>query len=182
MKVSRVHDLIVIAGAPGTGKTTVGNLLHASLRSPYIDFGFIREFHLDRDWKDESEREEQMSFENLIYIIRNYVRHGYRNVIVTDLKDFRVRQIPEQFSDLNYLIVTLMVENDNELERRIRGRNDGFRDAEKATAWNRNVRERERVTREFLIDNSHNDPVRTHDLIMKILTDDQPGASSPAGS
>jgi adenylate kinase family enzyme len=99
-------DLIVIAGAPGSGKTTVADLLHSTLKSPYIDFGYIREFHLDRDWKDESPREEQMSFENLVYILKNYIRYGYKNIIVIDLKDFRVQQIPELFADYSYLIAT----------------------------------------------------------------------------
>ena len=63
-------DLFVIAGSPGSGKTTVGELLDTKLASPYIDFGCIREFHLDREWKTESLQEEQMSFENLVYTER----------------------------------------------------------------------------------------------------------------
>src|SRR5687768_7415848 len=55
-------DLIVIAGAPGSGKTAVSDLLHAALRSPYIDFGDLRNFHLDREWSNQSAEEEQMSF------------------------------------------------------------------------------------------------------------------------
>ena len=52
-----MYDLLVLAGAPGSGKTTVADLLHATLASPYIDFGYIREIHLDREWKNESSRE-----------------------------------------------------------------------------------------------------------------------------
>jgi len=82
-----LYDLIVIAGAPGSGKTTVADLLHGTLKSPYIDFGYIREFHLDQEWKDANPQEEQMSFENLVHIIKNYISYGYNNIVVTDLQD-----------------------------------------------------------------------------------------------
>ena len=89
-------DLLVIAGAPGSGKTTVSDLLYTTLQSPYIDFGDVRNFHLDSQWSNQSSQEEQMSFENLFYILKNYIRYGYKNVILNDLKDFRVQQIPEK--------------------------------------------------------------------------------------
>src|SRR5919199_4705247 len=111
----RSCDLIVIAGAPWSGKTTVADLLHRTLESPYIDFGYIREFHLDRAWKNQSPREEQMSFENLVYILKNYIRYGYKNIIVTDLQDFRVQRIPELFAENSYLIATLVIKSDGEL-------------------------------------------------------------------
>ena len=162
-------DLLVIAGSPGSGKTTVGELLHAELASPYIDFGWLREFHLDREWKMENPREEEMAFENLIFIVGNYVRHGWKNVVVTDLKDFRVVQTPEVFGDLNFLIATLVVDNDEEIAYRIRTRNDGWKDVNGAVNWNRNVRNREAVKGEHKIDNSHRDPQKTVDAIMALL-------------
>lgn len=36
-------DLIAFAGAPGSGKTTIADRLHARLRSVFIDFGARRE-------------------------------------------------------------------------------------------------------------------------------------------
>src|ERR1043165_7025799 len=131
----RLCELIVIAGAPGSSKTTVADLLHRTLASPYIDFGYIREFHLDREWKNQSPREEQMSFENLVYILKNYIRYGYRNIIVTDLQDFRVQQIPALFAEHSYLIATMVINNDDELTLRVRDRTEGFRDVQRALAW-----------------------------------------------
>ncbi len=166
-------DLIVIAGAPGSGKTTVADLLHSTLKSPYIDFGYIREFHLDRDWKDESPREEQMSFENLVYILKNYIRYGYKNIIVTDLKDFRVQQIPELFADYSYLIATMVIKSDDELALRIRNRDDGWRDVPRALAWNKQIQERPLLVGEHKIDNTHNEPKRTLDVILQIAQEDE---------
>ena len=83
MKETSSLDLIVVAGAPGSGKTTVCDLLYAELKSPYIDFGDVRNFHLNWQWSNESPEEEQMSFENLVHILKNYIRNGYKNIILT---------------------------------------------------------------------------------------------------
>lgn len=162
-------DLLVIAGSPGSGKSTICDLMHAKLASPYIEFSSLRELHLDREWKTESPKEEAMAFENLIYIVGNYVRHGWQNVIVTDLKDFRVVQTPDAFGDLNFLIATLVVDSDDEIAYRIRTRNSGWTDVEGAIDWNRQVRDREAVKGEHKIDNSHRDPQMTADAIMRLL-------------
>ncbi len=164
-----MYDLIVIAGAPGSGKTTVADLLHDALKSPYIDFGYIREFHLDRDWKNESSREERMSFENPVFILENYIRYGYKNIIVTDLQDFRVRQIPELFGEYSYLIATMIIKSDDELALRIENRNDGWRDVPRALAWNKQIQERPLLVGEQRIDNTHNEPKQTLDLILQIV-------------
>jgi dephospho-CoA kinase len=167
-----MYDLLVLAGAPGSGKTTVADLLHATLASPYIDFGYIREIHLDREWKNESSREEQMSFENLVFILKNYIRYGYKNIIVTDLKDFRVQQIPELFAEHRYLIATMVIKSDDELALRIRNRNDGWRDVEGALAWNKQIQERPLLIGEHRIDNTHNEPERTVNVILQIAQRD----------
>ncbi len=57
-------DLIVIAGAPGSGKTTVGEQLHAKLGSVLLNFGRLREPHLDPDWSNASDVEEEMAFKS----------------------------------------------------------------------------------------------------------------------
>lgn len=171
-------DLLVIAGAPGSGKTTVCDLLHAALESPYIDFGDVRNFHLDQHWSNQSAPEEQMSFENLVYILKNYIRYGYKNVILNDLKDFRVRQIPELFSEHHYLIATLIVESDDELAARISARNSGFTNVERALVWNKEIRQRPLLTGEHRIDNTHREPQQTADIILQIARETETNAKN----
>ena len=151
-------DVIVIGGAPGSGKSTLAEGLKAELRGPWIDFGRLREFHLERDWSDEGPDEEAMTFENLVFIIRNYVDKGYRNVLVDDLKDFRIQQAPAVLTELDLRIVTLVVSDDDELRRRVRARNDGWKDAERAVKWNRAVIERPAVQGEHKIDTVGHSP------------------------
>lgn len=75
-------DLIVIAGAPGSGKSTVCRLLlQPELDGPLIELGRLREFRLNRAWTNASSLEEEMAFENLVGIVRNYFRNGYKNVL-----------------------------------------------------------------------------------------------------
>lgn len=166
-----MYDFIFIAGAPGVGKTTIVKLLQEKLQSPSVDFGNIREFHLDRTWKNASEREEEMSFENLIFILKNYATHGYTNVIVSDLQDFRIEEIPELFKENSYIIITLFITNDEELTKRVltESRDSGFRDVEKALKWNKHVQERNKLPKEHKIDNTHSNPTETLEYILDLL-------------
>ena len=164
-------SLIFIGGSPGSGKTTVSRLLHATFQSVMIDFGTLREFHLDNLWTKQSEKEEQMAFENLVFILKNYIRNGYKNVIVNDLKDFRIRQIPEEFEATDYLIVTLVVDDDDVLRARVLdpARDSGWRDAERAIEWNRAVINRSAVKNEYKLDNTLKTPEQIALEIINLL-------------
>ena len=158
MNEGNMLDLIVIAGAPGSGKTTIAKLLSVYLDSPLIDLGHIRQFHLNPTWTNANDEEELMSFENLVFMVHNYVKHGYRNVIVNDLMDYRVQEISKHFSSLNYLIITLILKDESELKRRvlIPERDSGFRDYQKAIEWNRSLFSRE-TENEIKFENSTSD-------------------------
>ncbi len=164
-------DFIFIAGSPGSGKTTISNLLKDKLNNPpMIDYGWIREYHLDREWKNATKKEEQMSFENLTFILKNYVKHGYKNIIVNDLQDFRIEQIPKEFSSFDYAIISLIVKDDGELKNRVLGERDsGFKDFKTALSWNKRIIERKNLKNEFKVDNTHRNPKKTVDTILAIL-------------
>jgi broad-specificity NMP kinase len=167
-------SLVVVGGAPGSGKTTVSKLLYETLQSPMIDFGDLRNFHLDFLWKKANKQEEQMSFENIIYILKNYIRNGYKNVIVNDLQDFRIQQIPQIFENDDYMIVTLVLYDDEELKARVLNpsRDSGFRDVERALAWNQAVIERPALKNEHKLDNTVNRPEETAQEIINLINSD----------
>jgi hypothetical protein len=140
-------DIIVIAGAPGSGKSTVAAALQERWKSPCFEFGT---FNLIPEhaapgggtlrWADE----ERLCFENLLLVVRNYLRRGYRNIILTDLQDFRLRQIPRAFRQQSLAIVTLTVSDEDVLKARVldETRSSGYRDVKEALRLNDLIRSR----------------------------------------
>ncbi len=166
--------ILFIAGAPGSGKSTISNLLKAELNDcPLIDFGRIREFHLNRSWSNANKKEEQMSFENLVFILKNYIKNEYKYVIVNDLRDYRIVQIPQIFDSGDYIVFTLLVNTDEELTSRVldKTRDSGFRDVKQALEWNKMLIERKILKNEFKIDNTGSKPKETLQAILQIVSE-----------
>jgi len=160
-------NIIILAGAPGSGKTTIAKVLQTKLDCPLIDFGWIREFHLDKKWKKANLKEENMSFENLVFIIKNYIHYGYRNIIVNDLNKDKVIKLTKIFK--NSIIITLVV-NQKELEKRVKtvGRDSGFKDVKMALEYNEEWK-KARLKNELKIENSHKSTKKTVSEILRIL-------------
>lgn len=112
-----------------------------------------------------------MSFENLTFIVRNYVRHGYKHVMVNDLEDSRVQQIPEVFSDIDYIIFDLIVGSDVELKQRVLDptRDSGFRDYRASLSWNDGLKRRALGKNEYRIDNTDRNPAQAIQAILQTI-------------
>lgn len=165
-------DFIIIHGSPGNGKTTVAMEIHKRLEGPWFEFGWIPEFTKKNPYTNILQKEEeQMSFENLILVCKNYYKHGFENVLLTDLDDVRMLDIPEVFKDYDYVIVTLYSEEDAVIKERILTRDNGneFRNWEQSVNTNRLIRNRRTLPNEYRIRSDNHTPEQIVDMITEIL-------------
>jgi len=113
-------DLIILAGSSGNGKSTVGKKLHELLKSPFMEFTWIPEYRsLNPHTSITPKQEEQIAFENMMLVCQNYLRHKFENIIISDFDDKRLLDIPIQFKDFSYVIITLYSESDESIKERI---------------------------------------------------------------
>ena len=154
-------QVIIVHGAPGCGKTTMAAKLHEFYKSPWFEFGWIPEFrnlnpHTEMSFKDE----EAMTFETLMLVVKNYIRHGFENIILSDLNDIRLLQIPDEFRDCDYIIFTLYSEDDDVIKQRILSRNNGneYRDYESSIRLNARIKGRIKLPDEYRIRSDNKSP------------------------
>ena len=100
-------DVIFIVGCPASGKSTVSKYLQEELNSPFFEFGWIPEYR-NLNIVQTYEDEEKLSFENLNLVVKNYVKHGYKNIILTDIRDNLITKIPSIYKNYSYHIFTLI--------------------------------------------------------------------------
>ncbi len=151
------YDIIFIAGAPGSGKSSVAKLLQKKLNSPCFEFGWIPEFRNKGDEIVPYEEDEGIAFENLTLVIKNYIKHGFKNIIITDLEDKRIKELHNVFQQENYILFSLIVSDDEVLKSRVldETRSSGYRDFETAIKINKEIIERQLLLNEKRIDTTN---------------------------
>lgn len=166
-----MHDFIFILGAQGSGKTTLARILKEKLNSVHIDYDWIRDFHLDKNWKNANDAEGKMSLENLVFLLKNYAKHNYKDVIVTGFieKDFKI--ILNELKDYKSIIVTLILSNDDVLKQRVltESRDSGFRDFGQSIQFNKRLRDELHFPNEHKIDNTNKTPEETAIQVIGLL-------------
>ena len=146
------YDLILVNGAPGIGKTTLCELLGIHFESPVIDFGLLREFHLDKRWERKSDAEEEMTFKILKQMLNTYIEHGLKNIFINDLQEWRIDLLRKAYAHTNSLVLTLYVTDYEILKDRIVTRNKGWRDVEASWKRHQNTLAREPWPNEIRVD------------------------------
>jgi hypothetical protein len=149
-----VRTFIFLAEAPGAGKSTVAAILRRRLGTPLFEFGWIPEFRNTGTRVTSYTEDESLAFENLTLVLRNYARHGFANIIVTDLENKRTGQLGSVFRDFDFVIATLRVLDEDELRRRVmdESRSSGYRDWQEAVRINRRLLARPPFPNEHFID------------------------------
>ena len=147
-------DLIVVAGPPGSGKSTLCRELWTRWNVvPMIELSDLRNLHLDARWSNQSEEDRAIAFDHLVYIVHSYAKHKWGPVLVTDLREEWLSRVDEFFADLSYAVITLF-SSDVVISRRIEGRINGFTNVGAAVEWNRAAQSRRLLPREYRVDNS----------------------------
>lgn len=149
-----MKDFIFIAGAPGSGKSTIAKAIQAKLDCPLFEFGWIPEFQNKGHEKMSYVEEEGFAFENLTLVAKNYTNHGFKNVIITDLNNDYIQRLADDFSGYDYLIFTLRLNDNNLLKSRVEDetRSSGYRDSEEAIRINKQLLQRKNFKSEIFID------------------------------
>lgn len=86
-------------------------------------------------------------------MLNNYLKHGFKEIIVTDLEDKRIQKLHEYFTEANYLLITLYVDDEDVLKSRVinERRPSGYRDWKKAIKLNQIAGDRELLPKEIRI-------------------------------
>lgn len=144
--------LIIIRGAPGSGKSSLGRRLRKFYPDGVlIEVDNIRGMMNNVNWKDEVE------YLNAIDVVvastKAFLELKRSPVILVDqFMPDKLNLFLEKFTGMNYEIITLIVENEV-LQKRLEGRKEGFKNYRMGTLLN-NLIQQNPVENELVIDTS----------------------------
>lgn len=133
--------IILVIGAPGTGKTTICQDLSRRYGAPHFEMSWMPEFLRRNGTAISYEEDERTAVQALVGVAKVYSDAGHRAVFVSD---FRNEVLPLAFASLDaypYQVVRLYSSAEAILEQRVMApaRSSGYRDVEAAQAANREI-------------------------------------------
>jgi hypothetical protein len=105
-------------------------------------------------------------------VVKNYLRHGFKNIIITDINlDSQILRLPEVFGGVRYKLFTLYA-NDETLKNRILARDNGntYRDWESSLKINSLLTSRPLLDNEMRICTENIGVAAAADLIIKEIS------------
>lgn len=131
-------QLIIIRGAPGAGKSSLGRRLKKVFSTGVlIEIDNVRGMMNNVDWNDEQQH--FIALEAAAATVNSFIGSKLMPVIVVDMfmpdkLEFFLRKV----AATNYKIVSLLV-NERVLEKRLTERKEGFKDIPKGNALNKMI-------------------------------------------
>lgn len=169
-----MKEIIFIAGAPGTGKSTIAGLLHKKLGYPVLDFGRMTFTYLDKISAENIDNKDHqlMSFEILIKVVESHIKYGFYPLIVNDLRDDQILQAAEHFTDKDHIIISLYVSDIEELRQRLSSDSrdsQSFGNVNESWEWNNNLVKRPVLKNEYKIDATKLNEAQTLKKVCELL-------------
>ena len=149
-----MKDFIFITGASGIGKSTLANGLLNHYKTTCIEQNMIPEF-ISRDGSEPmtGELEELTCWENQVAMLMCFHRLGYKNIIATDLDDFRTADIPIVFKGTDFITIKLVCSDLKQIQEQMQNRpNHGLIDYELQKKMNEKNIQRSPLVNEIEID------------------------------
>jgi broad-specificity NMP kinase len=167
-------ELIIIRGAPGVGKSELSRRIRKVIpQGVTIEVDAIRGMINGTKWVDSQEHAQALRASWAV--CRSYMQEGFRPIVLVDtftpnklgiLHDLITRDAP----DLNGLTISLYCEDD-ELKKRITGREDGFKNLELSVKINQEVTKYRRPF-EVFIDTTTMTKEEVLDEVLKVIRED----------
>lgn len=124
-----MYDLIIVRGAPGIGKTTLGELLkNDDFFCAVIDIDEVRGMFLGEKFICHENEEYYKALELTILMVRNLRTQFVKPILITDvLAEELLEYFIIKVKNLSYLIINLFASNEI-LMQRIENRSGGYKE------------------------------------------------------
>lgn len=130
--------IILILGAPGTGKTTVCRALSERYGTPYFEMSWMPEFLRLNGVRIDYEQDERIAVAALLSVAKAYIAGGHRVVLVSDFRLKTLSSVYAQLKDVPHQVIRLVCSDSDVLSARVLNpdRPSGSRNVEEALCIN----------------------------------------------
>ncbi|MBR4554664.1 MAG: AAA family ATPase [Ruminococcus sp.] len=120
-------EFIFVTGPSAVGKSTLSRGLCGKLGGVLIEQNMVPEFTVPPYVSDEGAYEEKVCWGNVLCQIEYFHNTGFRNIIVNDFDDLRVRELPVLFKGHRFIVIRLCSSDPEQIKVQMihRAKNEG---------------------------------------------------------